>query len=139
VPALARKRRLSVGEDGFADHHVRVVSEGERGITQLGIDERETLAPPRLAHLLQRYQLVTGDETALALQAPDVGQVTPQAANFSGSIRRTSASTSLYPMAGTRCDSGSASSRNEAVWVIVSPLSTGRSAAPQGCGTGRRA
>jgi len=74
VPVLVGQRGLGVGEGRFAHHHVRAVSELERGIAQPGIhDEREPLAPPRLAHLLHRDQALTGDQAALALQPPDVG------------------------------------------------------------------
>ena len=71
---LARQRRIGVGEGGFAHQHVRAVGERERGITQPGIhDERETLAPPRLAHLLEPDHLVSHGEASLPLQPPHVG------------------------------------------------------------------
>ena len=74
VPVLARQRGIGVSEGGLTHHHVRAVGEGERAIAQPGIhDEREPLAPPRLAHLLMLTTLATHGQTSLALQQADVG------------------------------------------------------------------
>jgi hypothetical protein len=70
---LAGERSLGIGEGRLTHQHVSAVGERERGIAQPGVhDERETLARPRLAHLLDRHQAVAGDQAALALQPPDV-------------------------------------------------------------------
>ena len=65
---------LGVGEGGLADQHVRPVRQREGRVTQPGVhDEGEALSRPRLAHLLGRHHPAAGLQTALALQAPDVG------------------------------------------------------------------
>src|SRR5262249_20817796 len=57
VPVVAGQRGLGVGEGGLADQHVRPVRQREGRVTQPGVhDEREPLARPRLAHLLQRHR-----------------------------------------------------------------------------------
>jgi hypothetical protein len=105
VPELACQRRLGVGEGGLTHHHVRAIGQRERGIAQPCIhDERETLAPPRLAHLFNRHPALTGDQAALALQPPDV-----RAGNAKGGelVRQHPPPVRLrQPVAGTLCDSG---------------------------------
>jgi hypothetical protein len=73
VPVVAGQCRFAVGEGGFAHQHVRLVGQRERGVAQPGVhDEREPLAAPRLADLLQGHRPATGGQTALALQPPGV-------------------------------------------------------------------
>ena len=74
VPVVAGQRGLGVGEGRLADQHVRPVRQREGRVTQPGVhDEREPLARPRLAHLVDRHRPAPRLEPPGTLQAPDVG------------------------------------------------------------------
>jgi hypothetical protein len=79
VPELPGQRRVRVGEGGLAHQHVGPLGERERAITEPGIhDEREPLARPELAHLLDRHEAVPREQAAVTLQPADVWSGNPR-------------------------------------------------------------
>jgi hypothetical protein len=96
------QRRLGVGGRGLIRHHVRAVSELERGIVQAGIhDERETLPPPGVGSLT--CSTATRRSPAVRRPAPSV--------RYSVRTLCSVAEEGNQPGARTRCASSAAGAR----------------------------